>query len=150
MNPSRRIEIISAPSILGLKPTGVQDLAYSLLSSGLAEYLHPESPIINVPTLNALYDDRKDPETNCLNARPIRDFSLSLNKVVSGTLNGDHFAFVQWGATLGRPIFRWHLLSWTLFDRDFFKRSILSGDILFWNVHGRNMVLRPVPHRPLH
>jgi hypothetical protein len=33
------IEIISAPSILGLKPTGVEKLGESLLASGLAENL---------------------------------------------------------------------------------------------------------------
>jgi arginase len=43
------------------------------------------------------YDDRRDRETNCLNAGPIRDFSLTLKKVVSGPLNKGHFAFVLGG-----------------------------------------------------
>lgn len=93
----KNIEIISAPSILGLKPAGVQELAGSLLASGLAEYFHPEYPVTNVPTLNSLYDNRRDSETNCLNARPIRDFSLTLGQGVSGVINRRHFAFVLGG-----------------------------------------------------
>lgn len=92
-----KIEIISVPSILGLKPTGVQNLSQSLLNSGLAEFFHSENPIIHVTMLNAQYDYRKDKETNCLNAKPIRDFSLTLSKTVSVTLNRGRFAFVLGG-----------------------------------------------------
>jgi arginase len=74
------IEIISAPSILGLKPTGVEGLAESLLAAGLAENIGGIHPVIHVPTLNNLYNQKRDPETNCLNAKPIRDFSLALGK----------------------------------------------------------------------
>lgn len=91
------IEIISAPSILGLKPTGVEELGESLLSSGLADYLQSGHPLIHVPTHNTLYNDKRDLETNCLNAKPIRDFSLTLGKAVSGTINKKHFAFVLGG-----------------------------------------------------
>jgi len=70
----------------------------------------------------------------------------SLRRYVGMAFSG----FVQWGATLGRPIFCWNLLSRNLFDRNFFKRSILSRDILFWDVYGRRMVVWPVPHRHLH
>lgn len=91
------IEIISAPSILGLKPSGVQDLANSLLASGLAENLRTKHAIIHVPTLNTLYRDKRDRETNCLNAKGIRDFSLDLGKAVSGTINRNRFAFVLGG-----------------------------------------------------
>jgi arginase len=91
------IEIISAPSILGLKPTGVQNLSESLITSGLAENLRSERPVIHVPTLNILYNSKRDKETNCLNTIAIRDFSLTLSKAVSGALDKDHFAFVLGG-----------------------------------------------------
>jgi arginase len=91
------IEIISAPSILGLKPTGVENLSESLLASGLAENLRSEHPVIHVPTLNTLYKSKRDKETNCLNTIAIRDFSLMLSNAVSGTLDKERFAFVLGG-----------------------------------------------------
>ena len=86
------IQPISAPSILGLKPTGVERLGESLLSNGLAEKLQLKHPVAHVPTLNALYNEKRDPETNCLNAKPLRDFSLTLSKVVSDTVKQNRFA----------------------------------------------------------
>jgi arginase len=91
------IEIISAPSILGLNPTGVQYLGESLLASGLAENLKSKNPVIHVPTLNNLYSEKRDPETNCLNAIPIRDFSLTLAKTISDTIKKDRLTFVLGG-----------------------------------------------------
>ncbi len=91
------IELISAPSILGLKPTGVEDLGESLLASGLAENLRSSHPVIHVPTLNTLYNNTRDRETNCLNAKPIRDFSLTLGEAISNTFNRRRFAFVLGG-----------------------------------------------------
>ncbi len=91
------IEIISAPSSLGLKPTGVEKLGESLLASGLAENLGSPHPVIHLPTLNNLYNDKRDPQTNCLNAKPIRDFSLTLDKAVSDTIIKKRFAFVLGG-----------------------------------------------------
>lgn len=91
------IEIISAPSILGLKPTGVEDLAENLLVSGLAENLRSKHPVNHVPTFNTLYSHQRDPETNCLNTKPVRDFSLRLGKVISDTLNRRRLAFVLGG-----------------------------------------------------
>jgi len=46
------IEIISAPSILGLKPSGVEDLGKSLLASGLAEKQQSSSVSRDNVTLN--------------------------------------------------------------------------------------------------
>lgn len=91
------IEIISAPSILGLKPAGVELLAETLLASGLAEILSAEHSVIHVPTLNGLFSMEKDKETNCLNAKLIRDFSLTLGEVVLNTINEGRFAFVLGG-----------------------------------------------------
>lgn len=94
---TRLIQIISAPSILGLKPTGVETLAESLLACGLAENLHSMYPVIHVPVLNTMYNYQRDPETNCLNTKPARDFSLDLIKTISDTTGQQRFAFVLGG-----------------------------------------------------
>lgn len=91
------IAIIAAPSILGLKPTGVEYLGESLLLSGLDKKLWLDHPITYVPSLNHLYNYQRDGETNCLNAKPIRDFSLTLGKAVSNTINRRRFALVLGG-----------------------------------------------------
>jgi len=91
------IEIISAPSILGLKPSGVEDLGKSLLASGLAEKLQSLHPVIHVPALNFLYNYKRDNESNCLNAKPIRDFSLTLGRTVLETIDRNRFAFILGG-----------------------------------------------------
>lgn len=91
------IEIISAPSILGLRSNGVEQLGESLLASGLAEKLKYTQPVIHVPTLNHLYNKERDKEANCLNPVIIRDFSLTLSKTVADTISKKHFAFVLGG-----------------------------------------------------
>lgn len=91
------IQIISAPSILGLKPSGVELLGESLLGAGLAEYLRSERPIIHVPTLNHLYTDKRDAETNCLNTTTVREFSSTLGKTVSAIIEKNLFPFVLGG-----------------------------------------------------
>jgi arginase len=86
------VEIISAPSILGLKPNGVENLAESLLQAGLAVKL--QAPVRHIPTLNAAYSNKRDPETNCLNPSLLVDFSKTLNKVI---LDVADFALVLGG-----------------------------------------------------
>jgi arginase len=91
------IEILSAPSILGLTPTGVEYLGESLLAAGLSEKLQVVHPVIHVPTLNALYSNKRDEETKCLNPTSLKDFSLTLGEAVSGTIGQKRFAFVLGG-----------------------------------------------------
>ena len=91
------IEIISAPSILGLKPTGVESLGKSLFDSGLVEKLRCTHPVIHVPTLNHLYNDARDYETKCLNGAAIKEFSLVLGRTISNTIDKNRFAFVLGG-----------------------------------------------------
>lgn len=91
------IQIISAPSILGLKPTGVQDLAAKLLSSGLAEELHSADHIHHVQTLNHLYNETRDTETQCLNPELIKKFSLNFQKSISEVINNKLFPVVLGG-----------------------------------------------------
>lgn len=89
---SVQVEIISAPSILGLRHTGVEYLADSLLQAGLAKKLH--AAVRDVPTLNDKYDPKRDPHTQCLNPLLLKDFSLTLSKAVSEAV---HFPIVLGG-----------------------------------------------------
>lgn len=91
------IEIISAPSILGLRPNGVEELGKSLLNNGLAALLQSASPVMYLPTFNQLYNEKRDAETNCLNPVSIRDFSLILGKSIAGVVERKHFALVLGG-----------------------------------------------------
>jgi arginase len=94
---TQQIQIISAPSILGLKPTGVEELPVSLIKAGLAEKINAVQEIIKVPVLNDGYDSRRDNETNCLNPVAIRDFSLNLMKAVTAQIYGRNFPLVLGG-----------------------------------------------------
>ena len=94
--PNNKVEIISAPSILGLKLTGVEKLAESLLTAGLKEKLGSEFPVIYVPTLNYLYSDKRD-EHNCLNSKTIKEFSITLSNVVMQSRTQKHFPLVLGG-----------------------------------------------------
>lgn len=91
------IEIISAPSILGLKPTGVEKLSERLLASGLKEGIRSRYPVRHVQTCNELYAHARDHETNCLNAGQIREFSQLLSTVISDTENRRRLALVLGG-----------------------------------------------------
>ena len=72
------IQIVTAASILGLKPTGVERLPAVLLSLGLKEALNSNSSVIEVPTLNHLYTYKRDRRTGVLNVNALRTFSGSL------------------------------------------------------------------------
>jgi arginase len=94
---ARNIEIISAPSILGLRPSGVQDLAKSLLAAGLEARLQVRHPVRQVDTLNEFYSHQRDPQTNCLNPELIKTFSLTLGEAVKDVVNEGHFPLVLGG-----------------------------------------------------
>lgn len=94
---ANNIEIISAPSILGLRPDGVQDLGKSLLAAGLAARLQVKLPVRHVNTLNEFYSDQRDPQTNCLNPELIRDFSLNLEETVRDVVNKGNFPLILGG-----------------------------------------------------
>ena len=93
----RHIQVLSAPSILGLRPSGVELLAQSLLQAGLAEQLNDTLPVIHVPTLNDRYNPKRDPVTRCLNPGTLREFSLQLGAVVHKTVKRNRFALVLGG-----------------------------------------------------
>ena len=94
---TQNIQLISAPSILGLKPTGVEELADSLLASDLAELLRTRNKVITVENLNHKYSHKRVETTNVLNPNTIKEFSLILGKVVSDTVSKRRFPFVLGG-----------------------------------------------------
>ncbi len=91
------IQLISAPSILGLFPGGVENLSKSFLSHGLADKLTSDQPVIHVPILNHLYHTERDIRTNCLNTESIVRFSSSLIEHVTRTITKQQFALVLGG-----------------------------------------------------
>jgi arginase len=94
---NRDIQIISAPSILGLKPTGVEELGTSLLQSGLSQALHANTEIVHTDTLNDQYSRARDPLTNVLNPELIRRFSITLGDIVTKTMADGKFPFILGG-----------------------------------------------------
>jgi arginase len=90
----RKIGVIEAPSILGLKPTGVQLLPDSLISANLlgqlcAEYVGR----IEAPP----YDPKRDKVTYLLNPQGIHDYSLLLAEAVASVLEENKFPLVLGG-----------------------------------------------------
>lgn len=97
MTMKQNIQIISAPSILGLKPSGVEGLANALMNTGRLEKLQYVEPPIEVPTLNAGYSTHRDPETKCLNPSAIRDFSKVLMRCIEEQVDRSKFPLVLGG-----------------------------------------------------
>lgn len=91
----RRTAILEAPSILGLKPTGVERLPEALLANGLAERTHSRHAGRIVP--DAAYSSWRDPQTLTLNARAIADYSLKLADAVGDLLDSKEFPIVLGG-----------------------------------------------------
>jgi arginase len=79
----RRYAIIEAPSVLGLKPTGVDRLARSLISCGLADRVNARyAGRVDSPP----YGEERDPETGTLNARGIAAWSPMLADAIGRVL----------------------------------------------------------------
>jgi len=91
------IELITAPSILGLKPSGVEHLAGRLLSTGLETKLQLQYPVLHLPTINSQYSGLRDADSNCLNTNAIIDFSQHLADIVASTVRLQRFALVLGG-----------------------------------------------------
>ncbi|MGH2601595.1 MAG: arginase family protein [Dehalococcoidia bacterium] len=72
-----RLTVLDAPSILGLRPTGVERLPEALRSTGLLEQLDAEDAG-RVEPLNDRYSFKRDPATLLLNAEAIGAFSQRL------------------------------------------------------------------------
>ena len=90
-----RYAIIEAPSILGLKPTGVDRLPSVLLQHGLAEQLHARRAGRIVPA--AAYDAERDPQTLMLNAPGIAEYSVRLADTVADVVGRGEFPILLGG-----------------------------------------------------
>lgn len=86
--------IIEAPSVLGLKPTGVDQLPQALLHHGLAEQLQARLAARLTPPP---YDPEIDPATLTLNAQAIARWSPQLADTVEDVLDRDEFPVVLGG-----------------------------------------------------
>jgi arginase len=76
----RPFAVFHAPSILGLRPSGVERLPEALEAAGLSERIGAEyAGRIDPPP----YDPARDPDTGILNGAALREFSLQLADAVS-------------------------------------------------------------------
>lgn len=86
--------VIEAPSILGLKPTGVETLPAALKQAGLLKSLNVEkTQLIEPPP----YNTKRDNTTHLLNPNEIKSYSSSLANVVSTILQKNQFPLVLGG-----------------------------------------------------
>ena len=87
--------VIEAPSILGLRPTGVELLPKALREAGLLEQLNAD--YAGMVTPSAVYNYKRDDETKLLNPEAIKDYTLKLAEVVRGELQKNKFPIVIGG-----------------------------------------------------
>ena len=90
-----RFAIIEAPSILGLRPTGVDTLPEALLREGLIDRLRARHAGRVVP--QSPYDSERDPATLTLNANGIASYSRALADEVGDVLDRGEFPVVLGG-----------------------------------------------------
>jgi arginase len=89
-----RFSILEAPSILGLRPTGVEDLPAALEAAGLRAGLNAEhAGRVEPPP----YDPERDSETLLLNPGGLRTYALELAEAVSRVLRRERFPVVLGG-----------------------------------------------------
>jgi arginase len=91
---SRRYAIIEAPSALGLRSDGVEELPPRLLSHGLAERIEARRAARLDPPQR---ESERDPDTLVLNAREIANWSPKLADAVEAVLDADEFPIVLGG-----------------------------------------------------
>ncbi|MFE6041045.1 arginase family protein [Streptomyces sp. NPDC056452] len=90
----QELAVIEAPSVLGLRPSGVQDLPAALLDAGLLA--HPAA--VRTHHVRApVYDPRRDPDTGILNPAGIAQYSVLLADAVGTALDAGHFPVVLGG-----------------------------------------------------
>ena len=95
MHNRREYSVIDAPSILGLRPTGVELLPKALREAGLLERLNAEYCGIVAPS--SPYNHSRDEETKLLNAEAIKEHSLKLAEAVKRQLHKNKFPIVIGG-----------------------------------------------------
>jgi arginase len=91
---TRRYAIVEAPSMLGLRPTGVERLPDALIGAGLDARLRARRAARVEPPP---YDDRRDPETLMLNPQAIADYTPKLADAIGQILETGDFPVVLGG-----------------------------------------------------
>jgi arginase len=89
------VAVIEAPSILGLRPTGVETLPDALMRAGLIDRLRARDAGRVEP--EAAYDAARDPVTLTLNASGIASYSRALADAVGGVIDRGEFPVVLGG-----------------------------------------------------
>lgn len=90
----REYATIDAPSILGLRPTGVERLPEALKAAGLLEGLAArDAGRVDAPP----YDPRRDAKSRLLNPAGIREYSRRLAGAIGGVLDRGSFPLVLGG-----------------------------------------------------
>jgi arginase len=89
-----RFVLLHAPSVLGLRPTGVERLPEALEAAGLRSRLAAEYAALVEPPP---YDTRRDPETGILNPDGLREYSGRLADAVTRELRRGKFPIVVGG-----------------------------------------------------
>jgi arginase len=90
----QRFAILDAPSILGLRPSGVESLPEALQAAGLQKGLEAEY----AGEVTALeYSPIRDKETLCLNPEGIRQYSKQLANAMTNVLRAKRFPIVLGG-----------------------------------------------------
>ncbi|MDT0341298.1 arginase family protein [Streptomyces litchfieldiae] len=90
----RELALIEAPSVLGLRPSGVQDLPAALIAAGLPRRLGAaRAGRVEAPA----YDPARDAETGIRNAAAIARYSAALADAVGEVLDGGRFPVVLGG-----------------------------------------------------
>lgn len=90
----RELAIIEAPSVLGLRPSGVQELPTALLDAGLSAGLDA----VRVGRVEPqAYDPTRDADTGVLNPHGIADYSARLADAVGDVLDSGRFPVVLGG-----------------------------------------------------
>lgn len=91
---SRRPTILEAPSVLGLRPTGVEELPAAILAAGLAERLRARRGGRVEPPA---YEFGRDADTGMLNLRGLAAYTPALADAVSEVLSAGAFPLVLGG-----------------------------------------------------
>ena len=92
----KRFSVIDSPSVLGLRPSGVEHLPETLKAAGLISRLNAEYAGHVLPLSS--YNSERDKETLLLNADSIREFSQRLADKVTHVLdNNKQFPIVLGG-----------------------------------------------------
>ena len=90
------MQFIKAGSILGLKPTGVEEAPDYLLKAGLQDMVVASTPLIEIPVLNHLYSTKRD-DSGMINAQALRSFSESLFQQITYAIHKERFPVVLGG-----------------------------------------------------